>query len=355
LTEFTSSAPGRVNLIGEHTDYNDGFVLPLAIPLSIHASLVRRDDRVVQASTVNGSSATGSYEVGSEKPLHTWLDYVQGVTWALARSHVTASGFSLSLRSTLPAGKGLSSSAALEVSVLRALRSAYALSLTDFEIAKLAFTAETEFVGVPVGMMDQMACSLGQERSALFIDTRTLSYEFIDLPEPCGIGVVDSGLTHRHSSGEYRQRRDECRRAAAALGVASLRDLTEEEASRFESLPAPLGKRARHVFTENSRVLAAVEALRAGDLRRLGALINQSHSSLRDDFEVSLPQIDRLVEIAQSQPEVFGARLTGGGFGGSIVIVARADRLSDVINRITNTYNKLFNLSGCALLPRQTS
>ncbi|MFL6278781.1 MAG: galactokinase, partial [Vicinamibacterales bacterium] len=250
--------------------------------------------------------------------VHDWTDYVRGMCWALA-GEGWSNGFDARVSSQVPVGSGLSSSAALLVAAGRAARAAFTLPIDDLQLARLARKAETEFVGAPVGIMDQMACSLGDESSALFLDTRSLAYERIALPRRAALLVIDSGVRHSHVSGEYRTRRDECAKAAAALGVSTLRDLSEADLAAIGALPEPLNRRARHVVTENARVLAAVAALRTGDLAEVGRLFFASHASMRDDFEVSTPAVDALVDAARSVHSVYGARLTGGGFGGAIV------------------------------------
>jgi len=330
-----TEAPGRANLIGEHTDYSGGLVLPLTIPQSTRVELRGRGDDRVQVHSVR-LGRTESYRVGAEARRGDWLDYVQGLTWA-ARPR-TIRGFEARVDSDVPPGSGLSSSAALEVSLLRALRRAFEWELDDVQLALLAQRAETEFVGAPVGVMDQMVCSLGGPGAALLIDTRSLLCRPVPLPAGLGIAVVHSGISHDHAAGEYRVRRRECEEATRALGVTSLRDLTLDDLPRIEALPPPLDRRARHVVTENARVLEAVEALRVGALQRLGSVLAASHRSLRDDYRVSVPDLDRLVELAAEAPGVFGARLTGGGFGGAIVVAARPEGLRASMERVAERY-----------------
>lgn len=326
LPQVRGDAPGRVNLIGEHTDYNDGFVLPAALPLRTTVELTaRRDDRVRVWSEAFADDPPVSFQLQVGAAAGDWADYVRGMVRVLADRGVTR-GFDARIASTVPVGGGLSSSAALLIALGRALRDAFALSIDDLALAVLARRAETDFVGAPVGIMDQMACSLADTTGALFIDTRTLDYARIQLPPEAGLLVIDSGVRHSHASGEYRTRRDECHRAASALGVTSLRDIGEDDLAAIAALPEPLNRRARHVVTENARVHATVAALRAGDLREAGRLFLASHASMRDDFEVSIRAIDALVESATRAPGVFGARLTGGGFGGSIVALAERGR-----------------------------
>ena len=350
--DVVADAPGRVNLIGEHTDYNGGFVLPLAIPQRTRVELALRSDREVRAFSEGlASEGVVAYALGAEARGRGWLDYVQGITAVLGEGQAAMPGFDLRVASAVPLGSGLSSSAALTVALLRALRSALALTLDDVALARIAQRAENELVGAPVGIMDQMASSLAGEREALFLDTRSMSYELVPLPAGVELVVIDSGVKHSHAGGEYRVRRAECEQAAALLGVRELRDVGEDEVGRAEALPEPVGRRARHVITEDARVLRAVEAMRAGDVVGLGALLDASHASLRDDFEVSTKEIDALVAIARREPGVLGARLTGGGFGGSIVALAREGEGAAAAKRVAAAYAAETGLVPAVLVP----
>jgi galactokinase len=315
---------GRVNLIGEHTDYNGGFVLPTLIPQQTRVWIAVRDDEVVRAASLGMSPKLATFQLRAERRQHDWLDYVRGVTRQLRSEGHALGGFDLVICSDVPVGSGLSSSAALDVAIMRALRQAFHLDLDNLQIARLGQRVENEFVGAQVGIMDPMVCSLGRQGFALFIDARSLDHELVPLPPNADLAVINSGIAHRHSAGDYNTRRAECERASRLLGVEKLRDLDEADLPRITSLPAPLDRRARHVVTENARVLAAVNAMRASDLPQLGQLFNASHDSQRDDYEVSIPEIDLLVELARADDRVYGARLTGGGFGGAVVILSRA-------------------------------
>jgi galactokinase len=347
-----ASAPGRVNLLGEHTDYNEGFVLPVALPLRTTVALApRADDRVcVGSSNLTGNSPR-TYRLGEEIPGGGWLDYVQGVTARLRAEGHSLPGLDVWIASDLPLGSGLASSAALLVALLRALRAALALPLDDLALARLAQRVENAFVGARVGIMDQLAASLGESGSALFLDTRALRWERIPLPRQLGLVVLDSGVAHQHAAGDYNTRRAECERACALLGVTALRDIALADLPRVAALPSPLRERARHVVTENARVLEAVAALRAGDLPRLGALCRALHASQRDDYAVSLPAIDRLVALAEAEPGVYGARLTGGGFGGAILVLVDAAQARTVGARIVAAAAALGELRPRLLLP----
>jgi galactokinase len=340
-----------VNLIGEHTDYHEGYVLPTVIPQRTRVRLQRRGDRRVRACSTALGGTWEEYEIGAESPGRGWLDYVQGVTVMLARHGVALPGFDLSIESSVPVGAGVSSSAALEVSLLRGLRALAGFELDDVTLARIAQAAETGFVGAPVGIMDQIASSLGRDGEALFLDTRTLAVDRVPLPPAIEVVVIDSGVSHAHAGGEYVTRRRESFEAAALLGVEHLRDLDVAQLSRTAGLPPLLARRARHVVTENARVLAAVEALRAGDAPRLGALFAASHASMRDDYETSTPEIDALVELGAAHPDIFGARLTGGGFGGSVVMLARAGRGRDAAARIRDAYRRQTGRDGVVLVP----
>jgi galactokinase len=320
-----SYAPGRVNLIGEHTDYNGGYVLPTVIPQRTHLELSpRSDDRVSIWSGAVASAEVRTYALGEESPVRDWLDYVQGVTKILANDGYVLHGFEARIESSVPLGSGLSSSASLTVSLMRGLRSAFALKLDDVTMAKIGQRAENEFVGAHVGIMDPMAVSLADEGTALFLDARSLEYQRIPLPAGADLVVLHSGMVHRHAAGDYNTRRRECEQACALLGVRQLRDLDPGELPRVNRLPEPLNRRTRHVVSENERVLAAVAAMRVGDLVHLGDLFYASHASMRDDYQVSIPEIDLMVELAKADARIYGARLTGGGFGGSVVMLAHA-------------------------------
>ena len=279
--EITAHAPGRVNLIGEHTDYNEGFVLPAALPLRTRDELsLRDDDRIRAWSTEVAKGPPVEFGLDAGPSAGEWTDYVRGMVHVLRDRGVTR-GFDVRITSRVPVGSGLSSSAALLIALGRGLRDAFGLSIDDLEMAVLARRAETDFVGAPVGIMDQMACSLADTTGALFIDTRSLEFIRVPLPPDAPLLVVDSGVRHDHASGDYRVRREECCRAAEALGMRSQRDVGVADLAAVEALPPPLGRRPRHVVTENARVIASVDALRAPNLPELGRLFLASHDSMR--------------------------------------------------------------------------
>ena len=354
----TARAPGRVNLIGEHTDYNAGFVLPTPIPQHTTVQLMPTDTGVVRAHSDDRPDEGYGYRLGEETREQSWIDYVQGVTSILAGDGHRLGGFDLHVQSDVPMGSGLSSSAALEIALLRALREAFGLKLTDTELAQIGQRVENEFVGAPVGIMDQMACSLGQPGQALFLDTDTLKWELIALPRSCELIVIDSLIRHNHASGDYRTRREECERACAALGVKRLRDIDPVALGaieNLETLPDLLLHRARHVVTENRRVLEMVDALRQENLDECGRLLDAGHVSLRDDFEISVPEVDQLVEIASTRQDVYGARMTGGGFGGAIIALAEAGAGRRAAEEIVQRYSAESGKSAAVLVPAASS
>ena len=354
--QFTAIAPGRVNLIGEHTDYNGGYVLPLALPLLTRVELAVRADRTVCAatSTLPHGATPRSYELGREQRSGEWLDYLQGVTQMLARDGCAVPGCDVLVSSQVPVGSGLASSAALEVAMLRALRMAASCPIDDMTVARLAHKGETEFVGSPVGVMDQIVCSLGRPSHALFIQTATLDTLHIPMPGSMEVAVVDTGIAHRNVDGDYGRRRRECEQAAAALGVNALSALSIRDLPRLAKLPAPLDRRARHVITENARVLQAVGALTADQPAAMGALVRSAHQSLSTDFEASLPAIDRLVALANDEPLVFGARLTGGGFGGSVLLLCRAGSALSIARNVVERAASDSELTPRVLVPSIT-
>lgn len=308
--EVTASAPGRVNLLGEHTDYQGGFVLPTAIPQRITVSLGR-----------NGAQEHVLHSVNSNKTLRVPVgqvgtDFAPYLTGCMQLSGVQE-GLNVAVEGNVPAG-GLSSSAALEVATLRALRELYRLELDDVALALRGVKVEHEFVGVMCGVMDQMASSLADTTTMLLIDTRSLERRVVPFPAGAEILVIDSGVPRRLAESGYNERRAQVEEASRLLGVKELRDV--QDVAKLDGLPELLQKRARHVVTENARVLQGLNAEASG----FGKLMNASHASLRDDYQVSHPQVDELVALLQAHPEVFGARMTGAGFGGAVVALVKA-------------------------------
>jgi galactokinase len=324
----TWMAPGRVNLIGEHTDYNGGFVLPFALPLGVTARATAREDDVLHlTSTAHDEPVAVSLSDLEPGSVDGWAAYGAGVAWALRSAGIEIGGAEVALDSDLPTGAGLSSSAALECAVAGALTDLYDIDLDPSDHVSLCHRAENDFVGVPSGILDQSASVLCRAGHALFLDARSLETRQVPLPlsgQGLSFLVIDTRVHHALADGEYAARRKECSRAADALGVATLRDA---ELADLERLPDELlRRRARHVLTENARVLRVVELLEGGaDVRAIGALLVDSHRSMRDDFEISCRELDLAVDTAVAAG-AHGARMTGGGFGGSaIALVDESD------------------------------
>lgn len=329
----TADAPGRVNLLGEHTDYNDGWVLPTAIPQRTCVSM-----RPIpgERSTVYAANLDEAAEFSTDvPPAEPFARYVHGCIRQLRLLDVPVPALQIHVHSDVPIGVGLSSSAALELACLRALRELLHLSagFDDVGLAQIAQRAEIEDAGVHCGVMDQMAASLADPHSMLFLDTRTLQRRLLPLPEGTEVLVIDSGVPRSLVDSAYNLRRAECEQAAQRLGVKALRDVTD--VTRAEALPEPLNRRARHVITENERVLRAVTGIGPHEF---GVLMNASHDSLRSDFEVSVPALDRLVALLREQPGVYGARLTGAGFGGACVALCRAGQARAVAEAVLDVH-----------------
>lgn len=310
LTGFT---PGRVNLIGEHTDYNGGRVLPTALTLGVSIAMrPREDDRICIKSDgfddIALRSLTDTYQ-------DHWADYVVGAVQYARKAGFLKHGADIAITSNLPHGAGLSSSAAIIVGVLKLARDLAQEGASNVDIAILARRVENEFIGVPCGIMDQMAVAIARPYQALALDTETLNYELLNMPEDYHMVVIHSGQRRQLNEGRYKERADECAAAKAVLGRD---DICKAELSDLSKLSGAPLKRARHCITEHRRTLAAIEAIKSSDMKTFGALMNESHISMRDDFEMSLPAIDALVEDAVTCGAL-GARLTGGGFGGCIV------------------------------------
>ncbi|MGW3648170.1 galactokinase [Streptomyces sp. NPDC000878] len=332
------AAPGRVNLIGEHTDYNDGFVMPFALPHTAVAAVSRRTDGVLRLHSSDVEGGIVELRVGDLTPEsdRNWTAYPSGVVWALQDAGHTSvsSGADIHLTSTVPTGAGLSSSAALEVVVALALNDLYELGLQRWQLARLCQRAENVYVGAPTGIMDQTASACCTAGHALFLDTRDLSQDQIpfDLAaEGMTLLVVDTQVKHSHSEGEYGKRRAGCERGAALLGVEALRDVAYEDlAAALERLTdsgadEEVRRLVRHVVTEDHRVERVVELLKSGgDTRAIGPILTEGHASLRDDFQVSCPELDLVVESAV-EAGALGARMTGGGFGGSAIVLVEAE------------------------------
>ncbi len=347
---YRADAPGRVNLIGEHTDYNEGLVLPTATPQRTVVELSPREDRVVRVESEGYMPV--AYRLGEERHCGDWGDYVRGVTWVLTKAGHPIRGFDAGIASRVPPGAGLSSSAALEVALLRALRDAFSLALDDVALAYAAHKAERDVVGARVGTMDQLAAGLARTGEALLIDMRKSQIERVPIPDSVEIVVINSGIAHDNAKqGAYNERRAQCDEAARRLGLASLRDATLGDVDRLAPQNATLARRVRHVVSENERVRAFVAALRTGDLDRCGALVDASHASLRDDFEVSIPELDALADALRAQRGVHGARLVGAGFGGSVLALADAGRATDAARVASEQYRSRTGRIGHVVMP----
>jgi galactokinase len=320
------AAPGRVNLIGEHTDYNDGYVMPFALAQRVVIAAAPADDRTWRVTSLNTDSTEVFHATDLQPGMTGWQAYVAGVVWALQEAGHRIGGADLVLTSDVPEGAGLSSSAALECAVLTALADLNNLEIAGLERAKLARRSENAFVGAPTGLMDQAASTLCTAGNALFFDCRTYAAEQVRFDTGSAgleILVLDTKTPHALVDSEYAARRASCEEAARLLGVAALRDVTDLGAA-LEQLSDPvMRRRVHHVVSENARVLEAVDVLRAGRIVDLAPLLDASHESMRDDFEITVPQIDLAVQTARTSG-AFGARMTGGGFGGCIIALVAA-------------------------------
>jgi galactokinase len=338
------SAPGRVNLIGEHTDYNEGFVLPFAIDRRTYAAVGLRSDQLARiASSFAGEVIEFEISKISKGSVAGWSAYPLGVAWALMQAGATSKGFDLYVESNVPVGAGLSSSAAIECSVALALNDLWAAGLSKNVLAKVGQKAENEIVGAPTGIMDQTASLFGQADHAVFLDCRTLDAKATALSlEENGleIWVMDTRVAHRLTDGGYAARRASCEKATELLGVSSLRDVTVEslEASKH-LLDDVVYKRAKHVVTENERVQQTVKLLAESGPRSIGQLMIDSHSSMRDDFQISITELDVAVETALSEG-VIGARMTGGGFGGAAIALIESQRAASLTKAVIEKFQQ---------------
>jgi len=355
-------APGRVNLIGEHTDYNDGFVLPAAIDRYIWFAGRRTRDRRVRAhSTDFQDSVEFNLDSIEQDPQHPWSNYLRGVAKFLGEMGHRLSGADLVFGGDVPREAGLSSSAAVEVGAAVFWQKLLGLEIEPISLVKLARRAENEFVGVPCGIMDQFISALGREDHALFLDCRELKYRHVPLRGDVKIVVCNSGVRRALAQSEYQVRLKQCREAvqrlqAAGLEVGSLRDVKLADLiSKGKALDDTLLRRASHVVTENRRVREAVKALEEGDLQYFGKLMNASHQSLRDDYEVSSKELDLLVELARKQPGVFGARMTGAGFGGCTVNLVEARAAEAFAQAIRSGYEQALGLQADIYVCRASS
>ena len=326
--QVSAQAPGRVNLMGEHTDYNNGFVLPTILP---HQTMIQiaTDDRAPGEVEIFSEQFQQRITCKVEQPIpDDWSAYILACLQQLQKHQISIPGLKIWIKSTVPIGAGVASSAALEVAFLKAMRDLLGLDLTDIAIALMTQKAESEGVGMPCGVMDQMVSALGQPHHAFFLDTQDLSFEQIPLPTDYQFAVVHSGTTHALVEGNYQQRRQDCEAAAAILKVSSLRQVSEKDIDRKNTLPDTLRQRVLHVVTENQRVLDGVTALKDNRIADFGQLMNASHLSQKNDFAVTIPETDALCQRAINCG-AFGARQTGGGFGGAIVALVPTTTVQD--------------------------
>ncbi|MDP6635266.1 MAG: galactokinase [Phycisphaerae bacterium] len=340
------SAPGRVNLIGEHTDYNDGFVLPIAIDRCTLAAFAPADGRRVNLASVQQEDAPASFDldVDIEKGSPKWANYPKGVAAGLVAAGVELVPMDILFDSDVPIGGGLSSSASLEVSAALAMLGAAGREIDDYQLALICQKAEHEFAGTPCGIMDQAISIMARPERALLLDCRDGSSRQIPLDNPdLLVLVADTKVKHDLTDGGYAARRDQCYSAAAKLGVKMLRDADADMVSAAgDILTDKELTRARHVVSEIDRTLKAVSAMESGDYATFGELMYASHASLRDDYEVSCEELDEIVQRASQLDGVYGARMTGGGFGGCAIILASADRADDIARAITDSYTARF-------------
>ena len=340
---ITIKAPGRVNLIGEHTDYNDGFVLPCAIDYETVIACAQRNDRTIRVIAADYDNDEDSFSL--DEPIlhsdtHPWANYVRGVVEHLMLRNKDFSGADMVISGNVPQGAGLSSSASLEVAVGQALKSLYDLPLDGVALALNGQEAENQFVGCNCGIMDQLISALGKENHSLLIDCRSLETRAVSMPKNAAVVIINSNVKRGLVDSEYNARREQCEVAARFFGVKALRDV--DPALFFsiqDELDPVVARRARHVITENDRTLAAADALASGDLKRMGELMAESHVSMRDDFEITVPQIDKLVDIVKEViGDKGGVRMTGGGFGGCIVALVPEDMVEKVRHAVEQQY-----------------
>ncbi len=338
------AAPGRVNVIGEHTDYNDGFSLPIALPMVTTAAVAARDDERLGLASAQRPGEIVEVDRADLAPgsVDGWAAYVAGAVWALGQAGHTVGGFDILVDGAVPEGSGLSSSAALECAVVGAVAQLAGLDISRPDLARVARHIENDFVGAPTGIMDQMASLLCEEHHALLLDARSLEVTQVPfglVAEGLSLLVIDTRAPHTHVDSEYAARRRTCEEAARILGVPALRDVPEEalEGHDLDRLDPVARRRVRHVVTEDARVIRTVELLEHGRVREIGPLLTASHASLRDDYEVSVPELDVAVDAAL-RAGVYGARMTGGGFGGSAIALADTDRLGQVQTAIETAY-----------------
>ena len=343
-------APGRVNLIGEHTDYNDGYVMPAAIEFSTWAAISLREDGELHLASLNLNETHTFDDSARPVPMGNWTDYVRGVEVMLRANGYRIPGTNILLYGNVPMGAGLSSSASLEIATAAALLGLAKVELKRGEVALLCQRAENEFVGARCGIMDQFIAANGRSGHALMLDCRSLAYELLPLPAETTIVVANSMVKHQLAASQYNARRAECEEGARILqqslpGIRALRDVFVEQLEQHKSrLPPILYRRCRHVISENARVVEFARALRAGDLPRAGELMWASHISLRDDYEVSCRELDTLVALAEKAPGAVGSRMTGGGFGGCTVSLVKKENVEAFGDFVSRQYENMIGV-----------
>ncbi len=342
-------APGRVNLIGEHTDYNDGFVLPCAINYQTVVAAAKREDNIVRVVSVDYDNAVDEFDITREITFQQdkmWANYIRGVVKCLLQRGYKFCGVDISVSGNVPQGAGLSSSAALEVVIGQTFKELFHLEITQAEIALNGQQAENEFVGCNCGIMDQMISAKGNENHAMLLDCRSLETQSVSMPEDMAVVIINSNKKRGLVDSEYNTRREQCEEAARIFGVKALRDVTIEQfEAKVSELDTVVAKRARHVITENDRTLEAAKALRSHDMKRMAELMAESHASMRDDFEITVKEIDVLVDMVKEViGEQGGVRMTGGGFGGCIVALMPFSLVEKVISTVAQNYESMTGL-----------
>jgi galactokinase len=337
--ELLVRAPGRVNLIGEHTDYNDGYVLPMAIDRTVWIALRPRGDHQVRISSLE-MEPPGDFSLDDlQKGGRDWYEYLKGVAWALREGGYDLKGWEGVMSSDVPVGAGLSSSAAIEMATARAFAQIAGFDWDPVSMAQIGRKAENSWVGVSTGIMDQMASAACQAGHALFLDCRSLAYENIPLPDGVAVVVLDTATRRGNVDSGYNERFAQCQAAARYFGVKALRDVSPQELlNKGKGLDEVVYRRARHIVTEDQRVLDAIDAMRAGDVVRLGQLLDASHASMRDDFEITNEALNIMVTVARRQPGCYGARMTGGGFGGCAMALVEAGKAEKFATTVANEY-----------------
>ena len=340
--DFWVRAPGRVNLIGEHTDYNGGYVFPMTIDRAVWVAVRRRDDGKMRIYSVDyGKECECDLQAQLVKDQDAWFEYIKGCAWVLREDARSLVGLDAVLTGDVPQGAGLASSAALEVASLLMFSELGGYELPKPELAELGQRAENKWMGVQCGIMDQTICALGRKGKALLIDCRSLEHKFFDLPPGTVAAVLDTVTRHSLAASAYNKRREQCEEACRVLGVPLLRDATQQMLYvERENMTDVVFRRARHVLSESLRTRTAPYALLHGDVELFGNLMNESHSSLKYDFEVSCPELDTMVDIAREHEACLGARMTGGGFGGSAVALLTVANAGNFAEHVSERYRE---------------